>query len=114
MQFGVDMTGDDAADLYVDADNNAVSRDAAVAAPGWPEVVASLAGGGTLGLLIPPSLSLLIYGALTETSIGQLFIAGIVIYLTATRARDRTGTWAFWLMMGQMDRRDASVRGPKR
>ena len=41
-------------------------------------VVGSLAGGGTLGLLIPPSLSLLIYGALTETSIGRLFIAGII------------------------------------
>jgi len=43
-----------------------------------PTVVGSLAGGGTLGLLIPPSLSLLIYGALTETSIGRLFMAGIV------------------------------------
>jgi tripartite ATP-independent transporter DctM subunit len=42
------------------------------------EVVGSLAGGGTLGLLIPPSLSLLIYGALTETSIGKLFIAGVL------------------------------------
>ena len=41
-------------------------------------VVGSLAGGGTLGLLIPPSLSFLIYGALTETSIGRLFAAGII------------------------------------
>ena len=41
-------------------------------------VVGSLAGGGTLGLLIPPSLSLLIFGALTETSIGQLFVVGVV------------------------------------
>ena len=41
-------------------------------------VVGSLAGGGTLGLLIPPSLSLLIYGALTETSIGKLFMGGIL------------------------------------
>ena len=41
-------------------------------------VVGSLAGGGTLGLLIPPSLSLLIYGAFTETSIGKLFLAGII------------------------------------
>ena len=41
-------------------------------------VVGSLAGGGTLGLLIPPSLSLLIYGALTDTSIGKLFLAGVV------------------------------------
>lgn len=52
----------------------------AMAARGYDRkmVVASLAGGGTLGLLIPPSLSLLIYGALTETSIGRLFIAGIL------------------------------------
>jgi len=46
-------------------------------------VVGSLAGGGTLGLLIPPSLSLLIYGAFTETSIGRLFLAGIVPGLLA-------------------------------
>ena len=31
-----------------------------------------------MGLLIPPSLSLLIYGALTETSIGKLFMGGIL------------------------------------
>jgi tripartite ATP-independent transporter DctM subunit len=43
-----------------------------------PAVVGSLAGGGTLGLLIPPSLALLIYGALTDTSIGRLFIAGVL------------------------------------
>jgi tripartite ATP-independent transporter DctM subunit len=37
----------------------------------------SLAGGGTLGILIPPSISLIIYGAWTNQSIGQLFIAGV-------------------------------------
>jgi len=36
-----------------------------------------VAGGGTLGILIPPSLQFLLYGAITETSVGQLFIAGI-------------------------------------
>ena len=41
-------------------------------------VAGSLAGGGTLGLLIPPSVSLLLFGALTETSIGRLFLAGIL------------------------------------
>jgi tripartite ATP-independent transporter DctM subunit len=41
-------------------------------------VVGTLAAGGTLGLLIPPSLSLLIYGALTDTSIGKLFLAGVI------------------------------------
>ena len=43
-----------------------------------PLVVATLAAGGTLGLLIPPSLSLLIYGAITGTSIGKLFVGGIL------------------------------------
>lgn len=38
----------------------------------------SIAAGGTLGLLIPPSMSLLVYGILTNQHIGKLFIAGIV------------------------------------
>ncbi len=64
------------------------STAAAVGSVGYPElvkrgydpatVVASLAAGGTLGLLIPPSLSLLIYGATQDVSIGKLFLAGIV------------------------------------
>ena len=36
------------------------------------------AAGGTLGILIPPSVPMIIYGVLTETSIGDLFIAGIL------------------------------------
>jgi tripartite ATP-independent transporter DctM subunit len=39
---------------------------------------ASVAAGGTLGVLIPPSIILVIYGLLTETSIGALFVAAIV------------------------------------
>ena len=53
---------------------------------------ASIAAGGTLGILIPPSVILVIYGLLTETSIGKLFIAGvmpgllgILLYLVAVR-----------------------------
>ena len=38
----------------------------------------SLAGAGTLGLLIPPSIILIIYGVLAEVSIGKLFTAGII------------------------------------
>ena len=38
----------------------------------------SLAAGGTLGILIPPSINMIIYGAMSDTSIGQLFLAGIV------------------------------------
>jgi len=38
----------------------------------------ALAASGTLGILIPPSLIFIFYGVMTETSIGELFIAGIV------------------------------------
>ncbi|MGE0705134.1 MAG: TRAP transporter large permease [Vicinamibacterales bacterium] len=37
-----------------------------------------VAGGGTLGIIIPPSIPLILYGVITETSIGQLFIGGVV------------------------------------
>ena len=53
---------------------------------------ASIAAGGTLGILIPPSVILVIYGLLTETSIGKLFVAGIIpgalgilLYLVAVK-----------------------------
>ncbi|GHU36166.1 membrane protein [Betaproteobacteria bacterium] len=38
----------------------------------------SLAAGGTLGILIPPSIVMIVYGVLSETSIGQLYMSGIV------------------------------------
>lgn len=41
-------------------------------------VAGSIASGATLGILIPPSINLIIYGAITNTSIGQLFMAGIL------------------------------------
>lgn len=41
-------------------------------------VLGSIAAGGTLGILIPPSINVIIYGALTNTSIGRLFAAGIL------------------------------------
>ncbi|WP_127521565.1 TRAP transporter large permease [Mesorhizobium sp. Z1-4] len=74
--------------LFGAVSGSSLSTAAAVGSVAYPEmtrrgynkdvIVGSLAGGGTLGLLIPPSLSFLIYGALTETSIGQLFVAGIL------------------------------------
>lgn len=39
---------------------------------------ATIAAGGTLGILIPPSIILMIYGILTQQNIGELFIAGVV------------------------------------
>jgi tripartite ATP-independent transporter DctM subunit len=38
----------------------------------------SIAAGATIGILIPPSINMIIYGSMSNTSIGQLFVAGIV------------------------------------
>ena len=47
---------------------------------GYPEGISigSLAGAGTLGLLIPPSIIMIVYGVAAEVSIAQLFIAGVL------------------------------------
>lgn len=46
---------------------------------GYPDDIAtgSICAGGTLGILIPPSITLILYGIATETSIGRLFLAGV-------------------------------------
>ncbi|HKU84890.1 MAG TPA: TRAP transporter large permease [Casimicrobiaceae bacterium] len=46
---------------------------------GYPADVAtgSICAGGTLGILIPPSITFILYGIATETSIGRLFLAGV-------------------------------------
>jgi len=54
----------------------------------WPEMkryhykaslgLGSIAAGGTLGILIPPSIPFIFYGILTEQSVGKLFLAGII------------------------------------
>jgi len=43
-----------------------------------PLALGSLAAGGTLGVLIPPSINMLVYAALTNTSVGALFAGGII------------------------------------
>lgn len=74
--------------LFGSVSGASMSTAAAVGSVAYPElrdrgyqramVVSTLAAGGTLGLLIPPSLSLLIYGATQQVSIGRLFLAGIL------------------------------------
>ncbi|MBP6020115.1 MAG: TRAP transporter large permease [Burkholderiaceae bacterium] len=53
---------------------------------GYPSSVAtgSIAAGGTLGILIPPSVTMIVYGISTQTSIGRLFLAGVVPGLMLT------------------------------
>lgn len=40
--------------------------------------IGSLAAGGTLGILIPPSVNMIIYGVLTDTSVPRLYLAGLI------------------------------------
>ena len=74
--------------LFGSVSGASTSTAAAIGSVAYPElekrgynpsvVVGTLAAGGTLGLLIPPSLALLIYGATQQVSIGQLFLAGLL------------------------------------
>lgn len=67
----------------------------------------SIAAGGTLGLLIPPSTAFVIYAILTEESIGRLFMAGILPGLVLTTLF--VGT--IWLLT--LRNEDAGPRGEK-
>ena len=65
-----------------------------------------IAAGGTLGILIPPSVALAIYGIITEQDIGKLFVAGflpgllaVLMYMAAVRV---VGYWRpEWLPAGE-------------
>lgn len=65
---------------------------------GYPDGVAtgSIAAGGTLGILIPPSVTMIVYGIATETSIGRLFLAGVfpgLLLLSLFMAWSIYSTW---------------------
>ncbi|ELY22699.1 TRAP transporter large permease [Vreelandella titanicae] len=89
--------------LFGAVSGSSTSTAAAIGAVGYPEltkrgykpsvVVGTLAAGGTLGLLIPPSLALIIYGATQNVSIGQLFIAGMLPGLLIAAA------FSTWIMI---------------
>lgn len=57
-------------------------------------VLGALTSGGTLGIIIPPSIPLILYGIVTETSIADLFLAGIVpgLMIATTLA-----AYSFWV-----------------
>jgi tripartite ATP-independent transporter DctM subunit len=77
---------------------------------GYPAGLAtgSIAAGGTLGILIPPSITMIVYGIATETSIGRLFIAGLLPGLMLTALFIAWGLFAGW--RGGFRFADPSVR----
>ena len=65
---------------------------------GFPDEVAtgSICAGGTLGILIPPSVTFILYGIATESSIGRLFMAGVMPGLMLTAMFMLWSTFAIW------------------
>src|SRR5438477_9523990 len=65
---------------------------------GYPDDVAtgSICAGGTLGILIPPSITFILYGIATETSIGRLFLAGVLPGLMLTGLFMLWTLYAIW------------------
>ncbi|MEO8060095.1 MAG: TRAP transporter large permease subunit [Burkholderiales bacterium] len=76
---------------------------------GYPEImsIGSLAGSGTLGLLIPPSIIMIVYGVTADVSISQLFIGGVIPgFLLALIFSLYIAGWSL-LNPGQIPPRDA-------
>jgi len=65
---------------------------------GYPDGIAtgSICAGGTLGILIPPSITFILYGIATETSIGRLFLAGVIPGLMLTGFFMLWSVFAIW------------------
>src|SRR5213076_2213957 len=65
---------------------------------GYSDALATgaIASGGTLGILIPPSTIMVIYGIMTETSIGKLFAAGVLPGILATALLCAGVRWMTW------------------
>ena len=57
---------------------------------------ATIAAGGTLGILIPPSIIMVIYGIITQTNIGDLFIAGVLPGLLGLSLYMLAILWVAW------------------
>ncbi len=71
----------------------------------------SLAAGGTLGILIPPSINLLVYGSLANVSIGKLFMAGVLPGISLALA---FSTYIFFAYQGTESIGGAAPRIPLR
>jgi tripartite ATP-independent transporter DctM subunit len=72
----------------------------------------TLAAGGTLGILIPPSVNMIVYGSLTNNSIGQLFVAGIIPGLLLTGCF-MLWIWASSVLSGNARREEAVPLGER-
>ncbi|HYZ22724.1 MAG TPA: TRAP transporter large permease [Rhodopila sp.] len=80
--------------LFASISGSSVATAASIGGVALPQLVrrrydrrlsaGSLAAGGTLGILLPPSIAMIIYGSFTDTSVAKLFMAGVVPGLMLT------------------------------
>ena len=80
--------------LFASISGSSVATAASIGGVALPQLVqrkydrklsaGSLAAGGTLGILLPPSIAMIIYGSFTETSVAKLFMAGVIPGLMLT------------------------------
>ncbi len=85
---GLLQTNIAACTLFAACSGSSLASAATIGSVGYPQIVprgydrqlalGSIAAGGTLGILIPPSIIFIIYGSMAEVSIGKLFIAGVI------------------------------------
>ncbi|MEM8853407.1 MAG: TRAP transporter large permease [Pseudomonadota bacterium] len=74
--------------IFAATSGSSVATAATIGTVAYPEIerrgyreplfLGSIAAGGTLGILIPPSVPLIVYGVLTQTSIPELYLAGLI------------------------------------
>ncbi|NEX48720.1 TRAP transporter large permease [Pseudotabrizicola algicola] len=69
---------------------------------------ATIAAGGTLGILIPPSIILVIYGIITQTNIGDLFVAGVLPGLLGLALYMLAVVWVAWRSPDQAPKGESS------
>ncbi|MEO1719594.1 MAG: TRAP transporter large permease [Pseudomonadota bacterium] len=80
--------------IFAASSGSSVATAATIGTVAYPQIekrryneglfLGSLAAGGTLGILIPPSINLIIYGLITDTSVPELYLAGIIPGLILT------------------------------
>ncbi len=106
--------------LFASISGSSVATAASIGGVALPQLVqrnydrrlsaGSLAAGGTLGILLPPSIAMIIYGSFTETSVAKLFMAGVIpgviltlMFMTYIAIR------SFW--SGAVPRENATAHG---
>src|SRR6476659_9417345 len=82
--------------IFASVSGSSIATAASIGGVALPQLIArkydrrlaagSLAAGGTLGILLPPSFGMIVYGTFTETSVPKLFMAGVIPGLIMTAA----------------------------